>query len=326
MEVVHNMNGETEQIRNIDYEALRNQKHNVMNRIILIFLIVGYLFFLLSPLLFHQHPEKQLTNLYEDVKFKNGNLRVESWTYSEKQNISEVCCAFTDYGDEEKIQFSAAANFSYASKNTVSLDTEIRYIDSGYFVIVIKNLPEDWYCVALYIKYSDTDETLAISNEQRIESNTEITESQSEYNDNETSVYTCIDDVEKVNSIEKQDDKTYKITHCQRSIEQDEKLINKYKDEVKELNNQIKDYQYQIQQLESEMALQTSSEQEKSQEKIDEYNRYINDNNNKIVNINSQLELLENDANEYKIIIKNLNGITDETIKPIENSEQTTDK
>ncbi len=318
------MNNGEAKIRDIDYEVLRNQKHNQISKVMIIFLIIGYLFFFLSPYIFHQHPEKQLTKLYEDINFKSGSLRVESWTYSEEQKLSEVCCAFTDYGDEDKLKFSAAANFSYASKSTITLNTEVRYIDSGYFVIVIKDLPEDWYCLALYIKNSSTDETKDSQSEPKTIATSGEYEPQPKSENSEASVYTCVDDVEKVNSIEKQDNKSYKIMHCERSIAQDEKLIQEYKNNVEELNNEIEDYQSQIQQLESKMTLQTSAEQEKSQEKIDEYNRYIDDNNNNIMSLNSQIEILQNDADEYRLIIENLTGQTKETVKPLDGSEQPT--
>lgn len=286
----------TEIKRNINYEGIRNRNHNVINRIVILIISAGYIFFFLSPYLFHEHPIKQYTELFSGVPFKNGTLVVESWTYSEEQKICEVCCSFNDYGDEDKLEVSASSNYSYDLQGVSALETEILYVDSGYIVTAIYGMPEDWYCAALYINFGEKETNDKLS----------------------ASVYTCVEDVQKTDKIERKKDNEYKIEHCYRAIERDQQLISDYNKDIENLNTANADYDKQINQLKSKMSLQTTAEKEKSQTQIDSYIFSIKANNDKITKINSEVKLLENDINEYTVIINNLNGVSTETIDATE--------
>ena len=132
----------------IDYEKLMYKNHNKGLIILMLVILAGYLFFFLSPLLFHERPTKELSPLNRDIAFMSGKVRINSCKYSRSQQVIEICC--TTYGiNPEDIEIGASCNFDYKTKGSKALPAAIGYQQSDYFVAYVLDIPEDWYCISL---------------------------------------------------------------------------------------------------------------------------------------------------------------------------------
>ena len=286
--------------RRTDYEALLNKNQNKGLIILILSIIAGYVFFLLSPLLFHETPEKTLTKLNTDVGFANGRVQVTEWVYSKKQNLMEVCCNTVGISLKET-EFEASCNYTYRSKGSSALKAELVYSTNDYFALHIYGVPEDWYCVSVrgtQITKAGVVDTTA--------ENDYVSESD---NVSYGYIYTCVDDVEKVDHIDK--DKTeeqYTIEKTKRSIAYDEVTIESNLSKISQLQDEIKDIEDDIKSIKNEKAFQIESERNKSDSKISVLENDIENLSKQITQLETENAELKKEISDYKTVIWMLGG------------------
>lgn len=288
--------------KTVNVESIINKNHNKGIIILLLVVISGYVFFLLSPVLFHETPDKSLTELNTEIGFINGRLTVDEWIYSSKQHIMEVCCSTTGFNPKE-IMIESSCNYTYRSKGSSPLKCEIGYSTSDYFVVFIYEIPEDFYCVSIRGTEQPTTET----------NNTASTDNEYEPEDNEETsfgyIYTCVDDVEKVDKINvDKTDNEFTIEKTERQISFNEDMIEANDAVIKQLKSNIEEYRENIKTIKSEKSFQIESEREKSDGKINELENTISGLNQQITQLETENARLKKEISDYKTVIWMLKG------------------
>lgn len=281
----------------IDYEKRLNKNHNKGLIGLIAVIIMGYAFFFLSPLIFHEKPNKELSPLNQEIVFVNGRVKINSWEYSPKQHAFEVCCTTSGINPDD-ITIEASCNFTYKTKGSKALPTAIGYKQSDYFVVYVVDIPEDWYCVSIRA----TRKTNSTPDETGKENKGEDTQ-------NYGYLYTCVEDVQHVEEIENNKTKTtYVIERDQRIIEYDKSIIESNEKEIRSLNSQIEDWKSDIHEIEEERPFQIDSERKQSDSRIRQLQDSIAQSNRKIEQIELKNSELQREIAEYKTVIWRLNN------------------
>ena len=290
-----------EEKRSINYEKLRNRNPNKWIIVFLLVIFSGYAFFFLSPVLFHETPEKQVTNLNESMSFINGGLiTVNDWKFSKSQNVMEVCCSVSGINTRELI-IEASCNFSYRSKGAKALNAAIAYTSSDYFVAYVFNIPDDWYCVSLR-GFIDSE---SATEETTVESYVEDEKEPSAYG----YLYTCVENVKTVESIpEQKTEADYVVERNEARISFNESLIEANNKEMDKLKKSITEYEQTISEISKEKVFQISSEREKSDLKIKTLKSEIENLNNQIRKYETKNKTLQEEISEYKTLIWQIQG------------------
>ena len=273
--------------KEIDYEQLHNKNYNKSIIAIITVILLGYIFFFISPLLFHERPAKQLTELVTEHQFFNGTISVRDWRYSPEQHMFEVRCEFSDNIILKDIELTASCNFTYKTKKIQQLKPKIGYYTTDYLVAYINDVPEDWYCASLRI----TNNTSTLNVQSATETNTQTKDkdvaSQLDDNLKTGSIYTCVEDVKEVPSIlvlEREND--FIVERAKGNIIINNDMIDKNTEKIEEYKKVIRECENNIQTLENERSFQVAAE--------------VKTTNEKITAIKSQIEIIQRNIDELR--------------------------
>lgn len=289
---------------------LISKNHNKGTIILITSILIGYAFFFLSPLLFHEQPVKQYTNLNETVNFGSGKATVESWIYSPEQNKFEICCSFSNVSIND-IQIESSCNFDYKSKGVKPLECDTMFSNSDYLVAEVYGIPEDWYCASLKLISKADKETEPVPTEDNTvnqeneillldddeESSTEI----------KCSVFACIENIEEVEQIQDKKNKDdYIVERAERKIIYDNKLIDDNKAKITAYDDDISGYYKEIGQIQDEMSFQVESEIKVSQDRIKSLQNKIKETRISKQSLIDKNDKLEAEVNQYQYIIDDI--------------------
>lgn len=282
-----------------------NKNHNKGTTILITVILMGYAFFFLSPILFHEQPVKQFTSLNVPVSFSSGRITIESWQYSQEQSMFEVCCSFSNVSIVG-VNTEANCNFNYKSKGTKSLECKQMYSNSNYIVVEIYGVPEDWYCASLKFITGYEETTITVeTNEDDIQvlnggDNSETTTDRS-------SVFTCIEEVEQVEHIkENKNDSDYMVERAERKISYDKGIIEDNKVTINQYDADIKSFEDEIENIKDEMTFQVESEIKTSQSRINQLETKIKDIQNARQALSNDTDKLEDEILQYEDIIESV--------------------
>ena len=68
--------------KSASFERKLKNKNNKFLTFIVVFIVLGYLFFLLSPKIFHEKPERFYSELGTPVTFDGGNITPTRWVFA----------------------------------------------------------------------------------------------------------------------------------------------------------------------------------------------------------------------------------------------------
>lgn len=281
-----------------------NKNHNKGTIILITVIILGYAFFFLSPILFHEQPIKQYTYLNVPVNFSSGKITIESWQYSQEQNMFEVCCSFSNVSIAN-IKVESNCNFNYKSKGTKSLECKQLYSNSNYIVVEIYGVPEDWYCASL--KFITGYEETVVTEENNGDDIQVLNGDDGETTSDRSSIFTCIEEVEQVEYIkENKIDSDYMVERAERKITYDNSIIEENKEMIKQYDAEIESYENEIENIKDEMTFQVESEIKTSQSRITQLETKIKNTQNLRQELSDNTDKLTDEVLQYEDIIKSV--------------------
>lgn len=300
------------------YERKLNKKNNKFIIIFISFIIIGYIFFLFSPKLFHEKPERFYTEIGTEVIFKGGIITPSSWVFAENRNMMQV--EFTHKSNQTiapDIEVNAATSYDDRTKPSSKLKAEVIYKENDFYIANIYNIPKDYYCVSLRIKTVENRNDESTNNEDVAADGLgnqvvrEISETQTptEKNAEKSStavIYTCSDAVRTVPSIYPLDDYIYKIKRIQSKIRADYIVINNNTTNINSLSGTNKELEHKNEEIKNQMLYMTSSEKQTHEKEIESNINKINDNISTIKDLESANTSLQEEIKEYKEIIKRI--------------------
>lgn len=280
-----------------------NKNHNKGTIILITVILFGYAFFFLSPILFHEQPVKQFTNLNVPVIFSSGRITIESWQYSQEQNMFEVCCSFSNVSIAN-IKVESNCNFNYKSKGIKSLKCKQLYSNSNYIVVEIYDVPEDWYCTSL--KFITGYENTVVTEENNGD-DIQVLNDDGETTSDKSSIFTCIEEVEQVKNIkENKINSDYMVERAERKITYDNSIIEENKEMIKQYDADIESYENEIENIKDEMTFQVESEIKTSQSRITQLETKIKNTQNVRQELSDNTDKLTDEVLQYEEIIKSV--------------------
>ena len=256
----------------IDYEKLMHKNHNRGTMVTIIVVLLGYLFFFLSPLLFHEKPDKTLSALDSEIPF--ANLAVD-----------------------------ASCNYTYKTKGTVGLSSEVGFVLSDYIVIYVYDVPDDWYCVSVRGSIDLAEKPTVESSTAGVAETTKNGSSDINYG----IIYTCVDDVENVDYINNEKTKSgYIIERNTKRIEYNENKITENENAIAAFKADIQSKNDEITALNRDKSFQIEKERIESDYKISTLNKEIKTIETQIKNLQTDIVNLKDEISDYERVIAQL--------------------
>lgn len=264
--------------------ALYEKKRNVVMTVSIISIVILYMFFFMSSVIFQKKPPIEFTKLNEEQSLgEYRTVEVESWKYSKSQQLMEVQIGITNNSADgnDTYDYSSLVNYQLESKGKESLPVEIKFQEFNFAVIWIHLVPDDFNSCSLDI-YTK------------------------EKKPNDVSVFTNVDKVEKVKKIKEKSEAQYHIEQIERNIKSEEKDIVKIKHKIKLIEKDILNINKNIKNLQNNEAYQSAAEISESEKTIAGYNEQIKSKQNEIAQCRSSISTGKSHIEEYKKLIEKI--------------------
>lgn len=300
------------------YERKLKNKNNKFIIVFISFIIIGYVFFLFSPKIFHEKPERFYTDIGTEVVFTGGTITPSSWVFAENRSMMQV--EFTHKSNQTippDIEVNAATSYDDRTKPSSRLKAEVIYKENDYYIANIYDIPKDYYCVSLRIKTVENKNSESTNNEEvaadglgnQVVRELSETQNPTEKTAEKTStavIYTCSDSVKTVPSIYPLDDYIYRIKRIQSKIRADYIEVNKNITNINTLKGDNKDLELKNEEIKKQMLYMTSLEKQTKEKEIESNTNKINDNISAITGLESANSSLQREIKEYTEIIKRI--------------------
>ena len=283
-ENLYNKNDEKEKSEVSAIYKKLNKNNSRSMHIGFIVIISLYIFFFLSPTIFHQPNEVLFTPLNEVEELEVGkSFSIESWNYSESQKLMEVQLSIENISMDgiNSYDYYSAINFQDRNKKGQVLNVETKLQSYNYAVVWIKDVPEDFFNCSLFISMPDDKDTYI-------------------------SVYTNIDKVEKVDNIQSKTEEMYHVEKAERQIAELNRLIKKNNKGIARLQKENKRIEEYISYARANEIYQTPSEVEQTESEIESYNNEIASNIANITRMQEENKEYNADVLEYNKIIESI--------------------
>ena len=263
---------------------MRTKNRNRTMLISFILIVLCYIFFFMSPVIFKTPSESEYTPIGEKEFLTDGReIIIESWKYSPKQALMEVLIDIENEAVDGKdfYDYTAFVNFLEASKGKEQLAVEIKLQQINYVVLWLHDVPEDFNscAVTVHMKGKSDDSATLFTNKDKVENVNKLTvKSKTEYQ------------IEKISR---------NIAKLQRKISDNNKEINKLKKEIKTINSHITEEH-------NNLIYKTLREQEKVKAVIEEYREQISDREYQIGNLQKDNKACNSKITEYNNLIGKL--------------------
>lgn len=249
----------------------KSHKYNYFLSGIIIFILLGYMFFLTSKYWFSGNEDLITPSRLNSTKTWNEReVTLLGWKYDEAQQLMEVQI------NVKNLSADGINNYIFSAMDIEKgfFDTQTILNENGLLVVWITDISPKWSQLSLRMQLD-------------LSENTDVLK-----------MYTNKEDVERVNNIQKLSYEDYMIEKLQN-------LIGMYKAEITALENKIEEqnqakvnYQANITQLQAQEAYQT-------QEEINETQQTINRIQSEIGTCEETISNAQNNIEEYKKRISN---------------------
>lgn len=302
--------------KSLSYEKKLNNKNNKFIIFSVVFILIGYIFFFISPKLFHEKPERFYTDIGSTVVFTGGSITPNSWVFAEARNMMQVEFTFkSNQVIAPNIEVNAATSFNDRTKAATRLKSDIIYHENDFYIANIYDIPEDYYCVSLRIRTAESksSETTApvnnndgIGNEVIRQLNETTSATEATEKTSTAVIYTCRDAVDIIRSLYPLDDYIYRIKRIQSNINADYAIIAENNAAIDTLKGTNTEYELKNDELRNDMLYMTSSERQKLEAEIESNESKIGDNIAQIRGKEESNLALQNEIQEYSEIIKRI--------------------
>ena len=245
--------------------SLKTKRNKTWFLSLFLFFFVGgyFLFFTSKSWLLTDSDLISATKLHSVISFQDRDISIGRWDYSESQHMMEVEISIYNHSVDGIDKY----NFTCLEKSSGYLDVIPVLEDPDLIVLQIKRVPSDFKEISIHFSLSGNESDI-------------------------TKFYTNYHAVNYVNTINTNSDQEYRIIYL-------DGLIDGYNIQIKELENQKKDLQEKItniqkniSDLEDRKIYQTTQQQEDT-------DMQISQSESEIENLEKQSETLQNDIDEY---------------------------
>lgn len=244
-------------------ELERNHKKNTRMKRGVLLLGAGYLFFLTSRLWYPAQAEYiEPTPLFEIQTYDTYEISVESWDYSEDQEMMEVYLALENTGI-----LDLELSYEAVERTGGDLPVVMRLREPELTVLQIKELPANWKEVSLRISGSEKADMLRL--------------------------YTNVEEVHRVEEIVDTDRTGYEKEHDRLRVAHNKELIRDKQEEMADLVSENEKIEKRIRELENSLEEQTEEEQAESHGRIEQAQAGIATNKEKITALEEEIKSLE---------------------------------
>lgn len=247
-----------------------------------VFIVVsGYVFFLASYYIIGTASSDNFTELNTPIEFESSRfVTIKRWDYSVKQNMMEIELFFDNqvFDDKNKYIFSSLIKIKGSYK-----DVELKEVfkEENHYVLHFIDIPSDWEEISLRFRMKDEDTRYKLYSSKNV--------------------------IYKVNKIDSLDKKGYIILNFNREIEILENEIDERETLISDLEKKISNIDIRNEELNNDLTHQFGSEKEKTESNIKQnqtkkdgfnqnildYNLEIEERNNKIAHIKTQISETE---------------------------------
>lgn len=263
---------------------LRNKNRNRGLMLSFMLIILLYVFFFMSPVIFRTPSESEYSPIGSKETLGEGReISVESWKYSKKQSLMEVLIDIENnaYDGKDFYDYTAYVNFQEASKGKEQLAVEIKLQQINYVVLWIHEVPEDFNSCAVTVYMKDKS-------------------------DDSASLYTNSKKVETVNKLSNKSEAEYQIEKIERNIAKLNKSISSNNKRIRSLRKEITTINSHITEAQNNKSYQTKNEQQKTDDIIEDYRTQISDREYEIGNLQKGNASAQSKITEYQGLIKTL--------------------
>lgn len=281
-------------------EFIRRMPKNGIILFAVIFIVVGYAFFFVSPYIFSEPIENLLyTELDTEMDIYDGhNMTIEDWRYSESQSRMEIIISFNNTTIDGVNKYDYAAVSRDKSKNKTYLTVDKLYESADFVVLLLDDIPKNYYEIAVSVSFTDSG----------------ITPENVEPEVHTMNIYSNVGKMNKVESITQENVIDLYIDKLNRKADGYKAEIKEYEDSNEEYNKMMVNVTNKAGELRSNEIYMTASEIadaeseiESLQRSYEEYQEKIEDNNENIRNIQAQVDEITSKIEELKNFdIKNI--------------------
>lgn len=265
---------------------LRNKNRNKGLIISFSMIVLLYIFFFMSPIIFRTPSEVEYTPIGSKEYLSEGReVSIESWKYSKKQSLMEVMIDIENnaYDGKDFYNYTAYVNFQEASKGKEQLAVEIKLQQINFVVLWLHDVPKDFNSCVVTVYMKDKTETSA-------------------------SLYTNNSKVETVNNLSNKSETEYQIEKIERNISKLRKKIKANNSDISDLQKEIKIIKTHIEEEQDNKSYQTKREQQKTEEVIEDYRTQISDREFEIGELQKDNASHQSKITEYEKLISRLRG------------------
>ena len=265
---------------------MRNKNRNIGLIISFSMIVLLYIFFFMSPIIFRTPSEVEYTPIGSKEYLSEGReISIERWKYSKKQALMEVMIDIENnaYDGKDFYNYTAYVNFQEASKGKEQLAVEIKLQQINYVVLWLHSVTEDFNSCSVTVYMKDKAETSA-------------------------SLYTNYKKVEMVNRLSNKSETEYRIEKIERNISKLREKIVTNNNDISDLKKEIKTIKSHIKEEQNDKSYQTKREQQKTEDIIEEYRTQISDREFEIGELQKDNASNQTKIDEYNSLIQKLRG------------------
>lgn len=240
----------------------KKNKESIRFFIIIFFFVGGYAFFFSSTYWMPASVDASyLTRLGTENTWNDRQITINRWDYSEEQSLMEVELSVENKSYDGKNTY----DFSAVDLRGKRLIIKTQVADPDWIVLQIKEIPDKWSDISLRMEISG-------DNQERLK------------------LYTNINDVNKVKSIEDLDRTGYLRKRFDSEITNYEKEAGKKKSEIENLNQEIIEIKKEIDRVTEAKMYQTDKQKQESDTLIADAQSTISTKEKQINTLNSEIE------------------------------------
>ncbi len=214
-------------------------------------------------------------------------LTLNNWKYNPQGHFMEATFSYKDSDISDDIKFSAIAHPD--TNKTAALDISIPYGNDGLLIIQIKNVPQKWNTISLWV--DETDESLA--QDDTSDTGVNSTDGDSNTVGQGANFYCDIRKVSVDTSLKGSTDLYYSLKSIDNQMAEYKKVITTLNKKISAANINIKQLEFDISSLKDDQKYQTADD--------------IQESNSAISNKELQESDLKSSIENYNADIKNYN-------------------
>lgn len=241
---------------------LKKNKESIRFLIIIFFFVGGYMFFFSSMYWMPASVDASyLTRIGVENTWNDRKVTINRWDYSEELNLMEVELTVENKSYDGKNIY----DFSAVDLRGRKLTAEIQVEDADWIVLQIKDIPDKWSDISLRMEIAD-------DNRERLK------------------LYTNINDVNKVSSIEKLNRTGYLQKRFESEIDNYKAEVEEKKSKINKLNQEIAEVRKEIDRITEGKLYQTEKQKQESDSLIADAQSTISSKEKQIGTLNGEIE------------------------------------